>query len=539
MKNFSYKTRLENIEILKSEMFDLLIIGGGITGAGVARDAALRGLKVALVEQQDFAIGTSSRSSKLIHGGIRYLENFDFKLVFEALSERNKLFLMAPHLSHPLRFLIPLYKNSRVGMFKMGLGMWLYDALALFQAPKLHERLNANETVSRYPIVEAADLKGSYVYSDGYMDDDRLVHETLRSAHEADAVCINYVSVLDRKKVNKNIQIVSVKNQKTNELFEIKAKYIISTVGPWTDLVGSVMVEKWKKILRPTKGIHLTFSKDKINLPTAVVMAAEKSSRIIFAIPRHEMIIIGTTDTDFQGHPEDVNVNKEDVEYLLKTANQYFPGANLKPADIISSYAGVRPLIQDESGTEGKTSREHAILHDDGISFIAGGKYTTYRKMSEDIVDQVLKFFIFEKQVSLKKCETNTAFNEYTTVENYKVAVNETKENQINQLLALRYGSEYKVIRNNFTKYQNYWQLEACQAIHTTMCMSLTDFYCRRVPLFLSQKDQGLSLLNEIADVFKAELNLTTIEIEQQKNDLLNYIKKEFAWRKSFNLESL
>ena len=191
MKNFSFKTRQENIQLLQDQEFDLLIIGGGITGAGVARDAALRGLKVALIEANDFAFGTSSRSSKLIHGGIRYLENREFKLVFEALSERSKLFTMAPHLTHPLRFVIPLYENSRVGMFKMGLGMMLYDGLALFKTPQMHERLNAHETMERYPIVNAHQLSGSYVYSDGYMDDDRLVHETLRSAHENGAICVN------------------------------------------------------------------------------------------------------------------------------------------------------------------------------------------------------------------------------------------------------------------------------------------------------------------------------------------------------------
>jgi glycerol-3-phosphate dehydrogenase len=173
---FSHRTRRENLEKLKAEKFDLVIIGGGISGAGVARDAVSRGMRVALVEANDFASGTSSRSSKLIHGGIRYLENLEFGLVFEALTERRNLFEMAPHLVHPLRFLLPLYKGGRVGMFKLGLGMWLYDALSTFEAPQMHERLSSAEVLARAPLLASKDLLGGYVYSDAYMDDDRRLH---------------------------------------------------------------------------------------------------------------------------------------------------------------------------------------------------------------------------------------------------------------------------------------------------------------------------------------------------------------------------
>ena len=540
MKNFSPQTRYENIVKLQNEEFDLLIIGGGITGAGVARDAAMRGMRVALVEANDFAYGTSSRSSKLVHGGIRYLENMEFKLVFEALTERAKLFALAPHLTHPLRFVIPLYENSRVGMFKMGLGMMLYDVLALFNAPEMHERLNAQTTMDRYPIVNSKELIGSYVYSDGYMDDDRLVHETLRAANENGAVCVNYTKIDSGHSTNGKLDALNVTDLKSNQKFAIKAKHIISTVGPWTDLVGENLVQKWKKILRPTKGIHLTFLKEKLNLESAVVMAAEKSDRIVFAIPRHEMIIVGTTDTDFKDHPENVSVTAEDVEYLLKITDQYFPGAHLTAKDIVSSYAGVRPLVQDDSASEGKTSREHTIMHDpSGITFVAGGKYTTYRLMSEDIVDQVLKFFSYEKRVSLKRCETTNALNEYTTEEKYAEALSETKnlEDSLQQKLAIRHGMEYKnILASYYGKYTTYWQYEAAHAIYSTMCLSILDFYCRRVPLFLSLKDHGISLLPEIAEVFQREYALSPREVEKQKTELLDYITKELSWMKAFGL---
>lgn len=538
MKDFSYQTRLSNIRKLKNEKFDLLIIGGGITGAGVARDAAGRGLKVALVEARDFSIGTSSRSSKLVHGGIRYLENMEFHLVFEALSERTKLFAIAPHLVHPLRFMIPLFKNSRVGMFKMGLGMILYDILALFQSPELHEKLSAKETEKRMPIVRKDDLVGSFIYSDAYMDDARLVLETLRSAHEENAICVNYIKVIKSKfeSVDGKDKVfgLEVEDQISKDKFVIQAEHTVSTVGPWTDLVGEKLVSDWKPLLRPTKGIHLTLNKNRLPLSSAVVMAAEKSSRIVFAIPRQEMIIIGTTDTDFRGDPELATVTSEDVQYLLKITNEYFPGAQLSEKDIISTYVGVRPLVKDESSTEGKTSREHTILSDArGFTFVAGGKYTTYRLISEQVVDRIIKDWSIEKKLSLKACKTSEALNNFVTTDALQRAqqVLEIGDTKL-QWLVDRYGEEAFEISNTFGQQNSIWQLEAYQAIYKTMCFHLVDFYSLRVPLVLAYEDHGLSLLNEISEVFKTELHWSSQEEEKQKENVKKYIEKELQWKK-------
>lgn len=534
MKEFSSVTRSENLEKMQTDHFDLLIVGGGITGAGVARDAAMRGLKVALIESNDFAYGTSSRSSKLVHGGLRYLENYDFHLVFEALSERTKLFQIAPHLAHPLRFMIPLFKDSRVGPFKMGLGMMLYDMLALFQTPEMHEKLSRVQTLDRMPIVRGADLVGSFVYSDGYMDDDRLVHETLRAANEHGTVAVNFTRVKKAYFKNKIVTEVEVEDLLTKQNFKISCDHVVSSVGPWTDIVAPKLVDDWKDILRPTKGIHLTLHKDRLPLSSAVVMAAQEGPRITFAIPRHEMIIIGTTDTDFSGNPSDAKVNLEDVTYLLKITNDYFPGANLTEADIISTYVGVRPLVKDDSGNESKTSREHVIISDQrGFTFVAGGKYTTYRLMSEQIVDKVLKTWPVERRLSFNACATNSPLNNYTTVENYKLANSEAiSPNEIK--LAERYGLEAYDILEKYGSDLSYWQLEALQAIHTTMCLNLVDFYSRRVPLVLAYRDHGLSLLEEIAAVFQQQLQWTEQEARQQKLSLKNYIDDELSWRKNF-----
>lgn len=540
MKENSFRTREENKKKLDQEIFDLVIIGGGINGAGVARDASLRGMKVALIEAKDFASGTSSRSSKLIHGGIRYLENYDFKLVFEALNERTKLFEIAPHLVHPLRFMIPLYDSSRVGMFRMGLGMWAYDALSLFQAPEFHERLNAHDSIGRMPILNHHGLKGSYVYSDAYMDDDRLVHETLRSAHEAGAVFANYVKASDIRwdEQGKFHSLLAI-DQMTNEKIWIRGHHLVSSVGPWTDELGCDLFKKWENVLRPTKGIHLTFLKDRLPLSSAVVMAAEKSDRIVFGIPRHEMVIVGTTDTDFKGSPSDVIADTSDVEYLLSIVNSYFPGAKIQKEDIVSSYAGVRPLVRDDSSSEGKTSREHSIWSDPrGVTFVAGGKYTTYRLMSQQIVEQALRFFELSDQIRFDKVLTYQSLNPHIETERYRQIFYqiESLADYFNRsiaditLLVERYGAEAVPILERARGYQSVWEVEALQAIHSTMCLHLTDFMTRRVPLFLADREHGEDFIKAISLIFQRELGWNQSQLQEEIQLYYQHIKKELHW---------
>lgn len=540
-REFSFRQRSENLLRLERESFDLLIIGGGITGAGAARDAAARGMKVALIEGRDFAWGTSSRSSKLVHGGIRYLENFEFKLVFEALSERNKLFEMCPHLVHHLRFMIPLYENSRVGMMKMGAGMWLYDALSLFQAPELHERLNPASTMARMSALRPQGLRGSYVYSDGYMDDDRLVHETLRAAAAAGAVIANDVLATGAEFNEKGrITRVHVKERRQGQNFGISARHILSTVGPWTDELGAELFKDWKNILRPTKGVHLTLPKDRLPLSSAVVMAAEKSSRIVFGIPRHEMVIIGTTDTDYKGSPSDVVATREDVDYLLDITAQYFPGAKIQESDLIASYAGVRPLVHDGSASEGKTSREHTIFTDPrGVTFVAGGKYTTYRLMAQQVVDAALKDFPLEDRVQFRAADTTQALNPWTSLEAYQQGLASVEEwsrragRELGDVRILfeRYGREAELILAEAAPHAGLWEIEAHQAIHTTMCLDLVDFYVRRVPLFLADPRHGLQHLDAITRVFQEELSWSDQEAREQKLRLKAFIEHELAWK--------
>lgn len=540
MTGLSAKTRAQTIQEMATTHFDLVIVGGGINGAGVARDAASRGLKVAVVEANDFSYGTSSRSSKLIHGGIRYLENLEFGLVFEALSERRILFEIAPHLVHPLKFVLPVYKTSKHGMFEMGLGMWLYDLLSLYDAPESHERLDQSETQLRLPLLQTDGLKGAYAYYDAYMDDDRLTLETLRSAEAMGALCANYFKVVGRTSEGSKTTGLVCQDQETGQNHTVRGTHFIGSVGPWTDIFGEQILHGWKRTLRPTKGVHITLDRSRLPLKEAIVMVDDAKGRIVFGIPRHEMIIIGTTDTDYPADPSDVRTLQQDVDYLLKVASEYFPGAELKESDILSSYSGVRPLVFDGAESEGKTSREHKIWADPrNFTFVAGGKYTTYRHMAEEIVDFALDFLPDERRGQLAPSQTKVALNPLASGSAFEKARSLIGQRQWPiadedvRWLCERHGMEFlQILSQGLAKgYSSVWEFEALHAIHTTMCLHLDDFYIRRVPLFLSRKNHGLEFQDSIMAVFARELGWDRERQQNEVERLSAHLLKEMGWR--------
>ncbi len=546
MKEFSFRTRQAQIAQMKSEEFDFVIVGGGINGAGIARDSASRGLSVALVEANDFGFGTSSRSSKLVHGGIRYLENLEFHLVFEALSERRILFEIAPHLVHPLRFVLPIYRDSRVGMLKMGLGMWLYDALSLFQAPELHERLNPKETVERLPMVKEEGLLGSYVYSDAYMDDDRLTIETLRSAHELGACCANYVEAVRGEFDGEgSLRALLCRDKLSGEEFWVRASHFLGAVGPWTDQLGTKIFDGWKRHLRPSKGIHITLSRERLPLSQAMVMAVDREKRIIFAIPRNDMIIIGTTDTDFSNDLNSVYSSCDDIDYLLKVVGEYFPKAGLTGDDIVMSYAGVRPLVDDGSQTESGTSREHLILrHPQNMTLVMGGKYTTYRKMSEETVDAALGTLSRSRLGALRPSSTKSSLNPLCTTDNLARSIQKVRRwseetglsGETLNWLVQNHAMEVEPLLEIWERRKNIgtsiWALEALFAIHFTMCLHLVDFYQRRTHLMLAYKGHGLELLKELGALFALELQWSDSELVREIDQVKEHLALELDWRK-------
>lgn len=546
MNSLSALNRTGNLDRLKSELFDLVIVGGGINGAGIARDAISRGMTVALVEAKDYAIGTSSRSSKLVHGGIRYLENLEFNLVFEALSERRKLFALAPHLVHPLRFVIPLYRGGRVGVRMMGLGMFLYDALALFETPEPAEHLSPTEVADFLPSLQQQELLGAYAYSDAYMDDDRLVIETLRSAARQGACVENYLEAEAGEFSEGKLSAIQVRDRLSGAAFKVRGRHFVSTVGPWTDRVLPRVIPQWRPRLRPSKGVHLTFHRDRLPLASAVVMAAEK--RIVFGIPRHEMVIVGTTDTDFTGDPYDVRTEVADVEYLMQVIAKYFPGAGITPGDIIGCYAGVRPLVADDAESESQTSREHQILTlKENLTVVMGGKYTTYRLIAEQAVNSALSAFRWEDQVRFARGHTTEPLNPLVTPDIYNdrerrlriLEKNIQAPRRLLEALFDRHGGEAEEILRFASQPAETWEatlwlVEARHAIHHTGCRKISDFFFRRTPLVLSSIDHGRNFLPLVRDIFQQELGLSDAELDKQSVEFESELRHALGWRTNF-----
>jgi glycerol-3-phosphate dehydrogenase len=377
---------------LGREQFDVLVIGGGITGAGAVRDAARRGLRVALVEAEDFAYGTSSRSSKLVHGGLRYLEHGEFSLVFEAVSERRVLQNIAPHLVNPLGFLFPIYASSKRGVNTIRVGLWLYDGLSLFRSPRLHRTLSRKQVQVEEPQLNVDQLKGCPLYFDCATDDARLTLETILDATACGAVPITYARVEGLVRDEKGrIAGAQVRDRLHDRITTVRATTVINATGPWTDRTRS-MGQGGKPLLSPTKGVHMVVDKRRLHLNNAVVLRHPDDARVMFAIPWGDRTYVGTTDTFYDGDPADVCASSEDVDYLLAATNAFFPRVGLTRDDVIATWAGLRPLISEDSENASSVSREHEIVMDsDGLITIAGGKLTTFRRMGAEVISRALE----------------------------------------------------------------------------------------------------------------------------------------------------
>jgi glycerol-3-phosphate dehydrogenase len=380
---------------LGTEPLDILVIGGGINGAGIARDASLRGLKVGVVEMRDLAYGTSSRSSKLVHGGLRYLEQLEFSLVFESVSERRILMDIAPHLVHPLGFLFPVYKNSRHNLTMIKAGMWLYEGLSLFRSPKRHRKLKPSDVEQEEPTLKLDGLKGAPLYYDCSTDDARLTLEAALDAVKHGATVVTWAKAVSfLKDENGRIEGAVVKDAFSSEMKEVRAKVVINATGPWTDRTRAMSNEPLQPVLRTTKGVHIVVDYAKLPVHNAVVCFHPDDERVLFAIPWGDRTYLGTTDTDYKGDPGDVIADRSDVDYLIEAARHYFPNTPLSYDDVIATWAGLRPLIRPagEDVSESAVSREHQILiGEDGLITIAGGKLTTFRRMSAEVVDTAVK----------------------------------------------------------------------------------------------------------------------------------------------------
>ena len=403
--------RNDILENLKSKKYDLLVIGGGITGAGIALDAASRGLSVALVEKGDFASGTSSKSTKLIHGGLRYLKQLDFSLVHEVGRERAIVHKLAPNLVKPEKMLLPLVKNGTYGKLLSSFGLALYDFLAGVKKEECRKMLNKEDSLQVEPLLNEETLLGSGLYYEYRTDDARLTIEIIKSAIERSADCLNYIELKDFDyKHDGSMHYAKCVDHISKEEFMIEAELIVNSTGPWVDKVRlkQQKEESLNKRLHLTKGIHLVVDYEKFPIKQSVYFDEKLKGRMLFAIPRDKTTYIGTTDTNYSGSLDDIRVTKEDEDYVLKAVNSIFPEINLSASDIKSSWAGLRPLIHQEGKSPSELSRKDEIFEsEDGLISIAGGKLTGYRKMSERIVDRVSQKLKERSIISnTKKCIT-------------------------------------------------------------------------------------------------------------------------------------
>jgi glycerol-3-phosphate dehydrogenase len=396
MNEFSWRTRSQSLKKLNELTFDVLIIGGGITGAGIALDASIRGLRVALVEKRDFASGTSSRSTKLIHGGLRYLEHLDFLLVREALIERSILARIAPHLAHPFPFLIPIYRSHRKNYdwpLKMRAGLILYDLLAGRHGFGRHRRLSNEEALRLAPQLDTQGLKGAFLYFDALTDDSRLVIEVVKAAHEHGACVANYARVTNLiKNEGGNISGARIRDELTGFEIEARARIVINATGVWMEDIirlNGQKEDRLSKNVRPSKGIHLTVSADRLKVNSACLIPSMKDHRFYFVVPWQGRVNIGTTDIDYQGDKDSPRAESHEINEILGAINSYFPTAQIEASDMISSWAGLRPLVSDPNAKNpAEISRREEILETtDGLISISGGKLTTYRRMAERTMD--------------------------------------------------------------------------------------------------------------------------------------------------------
>jgi len=526
---FSHRERKASLKRMIDTEYDLLVVGGGITGTATARDAASRGLKVALLERGDFACRTSSNSSKLVHGGLRYLENFEFKLVFESLSERAHLLKVAPNMVRPMPFVIPVYKGTSRGMGLLSLGLWLYDTLSLFRTPGRHQRYSRKELMREHPLVDSENLVGGFQYYDASMWDDVMAVEAARAASRLGVDVVTYFeAVKPQLEISGNKTRVTgyfcrdLLDAESTAMTLVRAKQIVLCVGPYTDLclktLGGESARPQESVLKPSTGVHLVFESSRFPVKTSYLLPVEKDGRVVFVLPRPDFgpgcVMVGTTDGASEENPDDVTVRTEETQYLLDVANRYFPTLKLTREDVISATVGIRPLFNPGSqSTLQSVSREHHIdVTRSGVVYVVGGKYTTHRQMARDIVDQTLKIWL-ERAYSYGGPMPPSTHHPDTSAPANPSAVGDL--NSKHAFLNSRYGSDGEKIEK-LASLENesctdpdgfpclLSQLRHC--IREEMVLKLEDFYLRRIPLFLVRRDHGLPWVDQLSRVWAQEM---------------------------------
>lgn len=371
--------------------YEVVIVGGGINGCGLLRDLALNGVSALLIEKGDFSSQTSQGSSKMLHGGVRYLENADFALVQEALEEKNLWLKLTPHLCFERDFYLPLYDYSKYRPFMINTGLFLYDFLSHFQN-RPHGMLSPSEALKKIPSLDPKGLEGAGMYYDGVVDDAKLTLECLYDALlEPGAEAVSYHEVTSTEKTDDGY-VVSYQSLKDGTKTTVKAKFVVFTTGPFTDKLLPKLGIPWRPQMALSKGIHLWLKPGSIEAHGSVVLTT-KDNRVVFVIPQRDAILVGTTETPVDQEMFDIKANQKEIDYLLSVLKQYFPNSQLDQSSIISTFAGIRPLVREEGSTEalGKVSRFHKIFRPDKFTYVLlGGKYTTFRKMTQELAAEIV-----------------------------------------------------------------------------------------------------------------------------------------------------
>lgn len=510
------KKRSESLARLANETFDLLIIGGGVTGAAIARDAALRGLSVALIEKDDFASGTSSRSSKLVHGGLRYLKGRHVRLVRESLRERGVLLKIAPHLVEPAPFYLPVYAGGRDGRLKLRLGLTAYDLLAGFGDIGRHTVLSREKMLEAEPLLRAEGLQGGFRYFDCVVDDARLTLATVRSAVESGAIALNYVEATGIERDGERVSGVSFKDTSGGGSGTARAKVTVNATGPWTDRMRDMAGAA--HILRPSKGVHLVVPRSRLGLTRVIVIP--RDDRILFAVPTGDSVYVGTTDTDYRDDPGTVRVDPVDAAYVLNSTNGLFPSALLTAADVFAGWAGVRPLVAKEGAPlTTDVSRDFEVdSGPEGFYTIAGGKLTTSRSMAEVLLDRVIAQEGARFGWHPAPCRTGQTALLGGNVEGFDRYAQSAAASLVGswgvpletaQRLVRTYGTEHVSLlacaRGDATLLRPLsdtcpiLRAEAVYAVEQEMAVTLCDFMERRTKLMLFDPDHGLDGATEAA----------------------------------------
>ncbi len=517
--------RADMLDRLESESFDVMVIGGGITGTGVALDAAARGLRTALVERDDFASGTSSKSSKLVHGGLRYLQQGEIRLVYEALRERERLRKNAPHLVKVLPFMIPILTKEGVVSRKiaraMGSAMWMYDLTGGWRIGKIHRRLKKDAAFAHLPTMPKERLASAYLYFDATVDDARLCLTVARTAADHGAVVVNRCRVVELTKADDG-QASGAVVDATGRLITVRAKVIVNAAGVWSDEVRTLDEGVDPDSIRPAKGVHLTLPWHKVRNDIAVVIPVPKDKRSLFVVPwgrrpdgTFEHTYVGTTDTDYNGSIDDPQCSKDDITYVLKALNASIT-TGVTEADITGVWAGLRPLVKSaSSGRTADLSRRHKVNRStSNVITVTGGKLTTYREMAQDTVDQVCEVLGVRRKSTTKRLPLTGAdgYREPTDLAAAHLAGR--YGSAAAEVLALSHVEQH--LDEPLVPGLPYTKAEAVYAARSEMSVTLDDVLTRRTRARLFDRPAAMAAAADVARLIAADMDWDDAEVGRQ-----------------------